>query len=148
MNGLLPVPTGTLRYRAVDDRKHNLFLTLIALGLGLKGLYLLQAALLDDMGGFATVGVLFLAIITLAVARGFMKRKGWAFLLVSVGLLAGWMATLILAIVEIDHGGWDAGSVYLYSFLLTNVLIGYLGRRSMEARFRPQAVPPQSVGGH
>ena len=104
----------------------------------LKGLYLvLDALVLGDHGGFAVVLNLFIAIFVLAVARGFKKRKGWAFLAVSVSLLVGWMWYLILAIFEFDHHGWEGASTSVYLFILSNVLIGYLGRRSMETRFRP-----------
>lgn len=124
----------------MSDRKHNFFLNIIAVGLGLDGLFLLQAALLDDLPGFAMVLYLFFSIITLAIARGFWKRKGWAFLLVSVQLLMSWMGGLIMTIVQMDHGGWGDASIYAYGFLGTNVLIAYLGRRSMEERFRPHLI--------
>ena len=140
MNGLLPVPTGTLRYRPVNDRIHNLFLGAIAISIGIAGLYLLQAAFLDGYGGFGMIALLFAAILKLAVARGFWKRKGWAFLLVSVSLLFAWMYELVLAIVETDHGGWADGAIHVYAFILVNFLIGYLGRRSMEERFRPHLI--------
>ncbi len=124
----------------MNDRIHKLLLNGIAICIGLGGLFLLQAAFLDDHGGFAMVGLLFAAIIKLAVARGFWGRKGWAFLLVSVSLLLSWMLFLILSIVQMDHGGWAEGSPYIYAFLLVNVLIAYLGRRSMEERFRPDLI--------
>jgi len=122
----------------VSDRAHNLFLDLIAAGLGVGGVYVLADAILfEDAGGFATFRQIIVALIVLLVAVKFKKRRGSAFLAVSVGLLVGWMVELIRAIVLFEEGGFAAAKSTVISFLIVTLLIGYLGRWSMERRFRP-----------
>lgn len=121
----------------MSDRVHNTLLDLIALGIGLTGLVMLIETFTGDVSGFWFGLSFVVALFVLFIARGFKKRKGGAFLAVSVALLIGWMVQLIRAIALFDVGGWAAASGTVYSFLLINLLIGYLGRWSMERRFRP-----------
>jgi hypothetical protein len=76
-------------------------------------------------------------VLILVVARGFKRRSGAAFLAVSIGLLLGWLVELIRAIVLFEEGGFGAAKTTVMSWLFLTLLIGYLGRWSMERRFRP-----------
>ncbi|MHC4937826.1 MAG: hypothetical protein ACYTHK_02515 [Planctomycetota bacterium] len=122
----------------MSDRAHNRLLDLIAAFFLLGGLYVVVEALfLGEESGWGIFRQLLIGILIIAVARGFKKRKGWAFLTLSVGLLVGWLVELTRAIVEFTDGGWEAAKLPTFSLLLCTVLIGYLGRWSMERRFRP-----------
>ena len=121
----------------VSERVHHSILNLISIGIGIYALTLLNEALSGDGGSFATLSWLLVGIFALAVAFGFKKRRGWAFLAVSVALLFGWVTQLVRVIVVYDAGEMGKGHGILLSFLLINVMIAYLGRWSMERRFRP-----------
>jgi hypothetical protein len=121
----------------VSDRVHNVLLNLIALCIGIDALFTLGHAFFGDHGGFGTLWWFLVAIFLLLVAMGFKKRKGWAFLAVSTGLLVGWMTQLVRTIVVYDAGEMSKGHGILVSFIVITVLIGYLGRWPMERRFRP-----------
>jgi hypothetical protein len=122
----------------VSERAHNLILDLLAALLGLGGLYVLAEVLLfGEESGFGILRQLLAGVLILAVARGFKRRNGAAFLAVSVGLLIGWLVELIRAIVLIEESGFAAAKTTVLSWLLITLLIGYLGRWSMERRFRP-----------
>ena len=135
----MPVPPGSLPYPpALSDRVHNLLLDLIAAVLGLGGLFVVAEALfLDEETGFGVFRQLLVGILILAVARGFKQRKGWAFLAFSISLLVGWLVELTRAIVAFEEGGMAAAKAATLSWLLVTLLIAYLGRWSMERRFRP-----------
>ena len=139
MRGLLPVPRRSLRYRpTVSDRAHNTLLDLLAVGLGLGGIYVLaDIVVFGEESGFGFFRQFLVGLFVLAVARGFKRRKGWAFLVVSVGLLVGWMVQMIRAIVLFDVGGAELAEPTVISFIVITALIAYLGRWSMERRFRP-----------
>jgi len=122
----------------VSERAHNLILDLLSALLGLGGLYVLAEVLLfGEESGFGILRQLLAGVLILAVARGFKRRSGAAFLAVSVGLLIGWLVELIRAIVLIEESGFAAAKTTVLSWLLITLLIGYLGRWSMERRFRP-----------
>ena len=122
----------------MSERAHNLILDLLSALLGLGGLYVLAEVLLfGEESGFGILRQLLAGVLILAVARGFKRRSGTAFLAVSVGLLIGWLVELIRAIVLIEESGFAAAKTTVLSWLLITLLIGYLGRWSMERRFRP-----------
>jgi len=114
---------------------HNFILTVIGVGIGLYSLTLLGGALFGDSAGFAKLSQFLIAIVVAAVAFGFIKRQGWAFLMVSVGLLGGWLYAMVMAIVV--YAADEPASGRVACFLLVTALIGYLGRWPMERRFRP-----------
>jgi hypothetical protein len=120
----------------LSDRVHNLLLDLIAVVLGLGGLFVVAEAFGEE-SGFGIFRQLLIGILVLAVARGFKQRKGWAFLVFSIALLVGWLVELTRAIVAFEEGGMAAAKAATLSWLLVTLLIGYLGRWSMERRFRP-----------
>ena len=119
----------------MSDRVHNFLLTLIGVGTGLYALTLLGGAFSGDAGGFAKLWSFLYALFVGAVAVGFIKRQGWAFLVFSVGLLGAWLYEMVLGIVAYCDEQPYAG--HAFCFVLVTVLIGYLGRWSMERRFRP-----------
>ena len=119
----------------MNDRVHNFLLTLIGVGTGLYSLTLLGGAFSADVGGFAKLWSFLFALFVGAVAVGFIKRQGWAFLVFSVGLLGAWLYEMVLAIVAFSDE--QPYATHAFCFLLTTFLIGYLGRWSMERRFRP-----------
>ena len=121
----------------MSERAHNAFLNLISFGIGIYGLMLLSDALGGDGGAFDTLVGLLYAVAMLLVAVGFHKRRGAAFLAFSAWLLVAWLTQFVRMIVAFDNGDASGGRAILYSFLLINVLIGYIGRWSMERRFRP-----------
>ena len=121
----------------MSERAHNAFLNLISLGIGIYGLVLLGGAFGGDGGAFATLWGLLLAVLALLVAFGFKRRRGWAFLAVSTWLLFAWLVQLVRVIVVYDAGEVSKGNAILISFVVINLTIAYLGRWSMERRFRP-----------
>ncbi len=107
---------------------------LLALFVGVKyGLIFLFSG--TDAGA---LGVLFhwaWGIFMIMVAVGFWKYRGWAFLVVSVGLLASWLLALIKLILTADRGESVWGAII--SWVLVMVVIAIFGRWNVERKFRP-----------
>ena len=118
----------------MSESLHNAVLKLLAILLGLWGLVQLIEGL-DRGGAFSKIGAVIWGILVIVTAVGFFRMRGWAFLLVSVGLLASFFITLIHLILAMDRGEGAKGKAFW--FVLTIALIGYLGRWGMERRFRP-----------
>ena len=121
----------------MSDRVHNVILNLIALFIGIDALIAFGDAFFAGEGAFRMLFRMLLGIFLVLLALGFKKRKGWAFLTVSVWLLVAWMIQLVTMIVVYDAGETGLGHAALINFVLINLMIGYLGRWSMERRFRP-----------
>lgn len=119
----------------MSESTHNVVLKLLAAGILVLGLHLFIDGL-DAGGVFGKLLLVALGIFVVFVAVGFWKRRGWAFLAVSVGLLAGFFIHLIGFIKTFDHDSHGHGVAALL-LVLNIALIGYLGRWSMERRFRP-----------
>lgn len=120
----------------MSEKAHDVVIKLFAVLLAVVAIWFLFTQV--AAGGFLRgMGVVLLALLGLATALGFARRRGWAFLVVSVGLLLDWMTCFILMVVSFDRGGFAAGRGWLAAWILTMVLIGYFGRWSMERRFRP-----------
>jgi hypothetical protein len=118
----------------VSESIHNAILKLLALLLGLWGLVCLIEGL-DRGGAFGKIWAVAVGLFVIWTAVGFWRRRGWAFLVVSVGLLLSFLSGVVTLIIAVDRGeGVRARAVAL---ALTIVLIGYLGRWSIERRFRP-----------
>jgi hypothetical protein len=126
----------------VSDSFHNAALKLLAMLLGLWGLVQLIEGL-DRPGAFGKITAVIWGILVVVTAIGFFRMRGWAFLLVSVGLLGSFFVTLIDLLLALDRGEGARGKAFC--FLLTIALIGYLGRWSMERRFRAHL---ESAGHH
>jgi hypothetical protein len=125
--------------RLVSDSTHNAILKLLALLLGLRGLvYLIEG--LDRGGAFAKIWAVVFGIFVIWTAVGFWRRRGWAFLVVSVGLLLSFLTGVVTFIMAVDRGEGVRG--HAVALLATIVLIGYLGRWPMERRFRPHLDVP------
>lgn len=118
----------------MSDSIHNVIVKLLAILLGLWGLVQLIEGL-DRAGAFPKIGAIVWGGLVIATAVGFFRMRGWAFLLVSVGLLAAFFVNLVTFITAIDRGEGVKGRGFW--FVATIVLIGYLGRWGMERRFRP-----------
>jgi hypothetical protein len=126
----------------VSDSFHNAAVKLLAILLGLWGLIQLIDGL-DRAGAFGKITAVAWGILVVVTAIGFFRMRGWAFLLVSVGLLGSFFVTLIDFLIAMDRGEGAKGKAFC--FVLTIALIGYLGRWSMERRFRPHL---ESAGHH
>ncbi|MCK6458796.1 MAG: hypothetical protein L6Q95_02745 [Planctomycetes bacterium] len=118
----------------MSDSIHNAVLKLLAILLGLWGLVQLIEGL-DRAGALGKVSAVIWGILVVVTAIGFFRMRGWAFLLVSVGLLGSFFVTLVDLLMAIDRGEGARGKAFC--FVATIALIGYLGRWSMERRFRP-----------
>jgi len=118
----------------VSNSIHNAILKILGVLLGFWGLVHLVEGL-DRSGAFSKIGAVLWGILVIVTAVGFFRMRGWAFLLVSVGLLGSFFTNLIAFICAVDQGVHVKESAFW--FLVTIVLIGYLGRWSMERRFRP-----------
>jgi len=123
----------------VSDSFHNAAIKLLAILLGLWGLVQMVNGL-DRSGAFGKITAVIWGILVIVTAVGFFRMRGWAFLLVSVGLLASFFVTLIEFLMAIDRG--HDVKAHGLCFLATIALIGYLGRWSMERRFRPHLDTP------
>jgi len=123
----------------VSDSIHNAIVKLLAILLGLYGLVHLVGGL-DRAGAFSKMGAVLWGILVIVTAVGFFRMRGWAFLLVSVGLLGSFFATLVGFIMAVDRG--EGVRSHALCFVLTIALIGYLGRWNMERRFRPHLDTP------
>lgn len=126
----------------MSDSTHNALVKILAILLGLWGLVEMVEGL-DRSGAFGMIGAVVWGAVVIATAVGFFRMRGWAFLLVSVGLLASFFANLIGFILAVDRG--EGAKDRALWFAVTIVLIGYLGRWSMERRFRPHL---ESAGHH
>lgn len=118
----------------MSESLHNAILKILAVLLGLYGLVRLIEGL-DRSGAFGKIGAVLWGILVIVTAVGFFRMRGWAFLAVSVGLLGSFFATLVGFIIAVDRG--EGAKSHAFWFVVTIVLIGYLGRWSMERRFRP-----------
>lgn len=116
------------------DSIHNAILKVLAILLGLKGAAdLIQG--LDRPHAFSKMGAVLWGVLVITAAVGFFRMRGWAFLLVSVGLLGSFFVTLVGLIRAVDAGQGVKG--HALCFVITIALIGYIGRWSIERRFRP-----------
>lgn len=121
----------------MKDSTNDFLIKVIAAVIGLWTLAGMADRLAGDGGVFYKAFVLLGGLFFLLTAVQFAFYKGWAFLVVSVGLLVGFLATLVGFITAIDRGdGTALGEVRTLVAIV--VLIGYLGRWSMERRFRPE----------
>ena len=118
----------------MSDSFHNAILKTLGILLGLWGLTRMLEGL-DHSGAFGKIGAVLWGILVIVTAIGFFRMRGWAFLLVSVGLLGSFFTNLISFIEAVDRGVGVKDRAFW--FVVTIVLIGYLGRWSMERRFRP-----------
>lgn len=116
------------------DSLHNVILKLLAVLLGLWGLVQMIDGF-DRTGAFSKMGVILWGILVIATAVGFFRMRGWAFLLASVGLLLSFFVNLVDLILAVDAGQGVKGRAFW--FVISIVLIGYIGRWSIERRFRP-----------
>ncbi len=126
----------------MNDSFHNAAIKLLAILLGLFGLVQLIEGL-DRAGALGKITAVVWGILVVVTAIGFFRMRGWAFLLVSVGLLGSFFITLVDLLMALDRGEGARGKAFC--FVLTIALIGYLGRWSMERRFRPHL---ESQGHH
>lgn len=118
----------------MSDSIHNAIVKVLGILLALWGLvHMLDG--IDHGGAFSKMGSVLWGILVIATAIGFFRMRGWAFLLVSVGLLGSFFANLVRFIEAVDRG--EGVKDRAFWFVVTIVLIGYLGRWSMERRFRP-----------
>lgn len=113
----------------------NLINKLIAALLIVLGLIFLLSGAGDDAGLFGVLGHWALALLMIATGIGFWRGQGWAFLLVSIALLVEWFIFFIRILVAADKGESVTGPIVL--LLLNMAVIAWLGRWSMEKRFRP-----------
>jgi len=118
----------------VSDKVHDLLIKLIAIVIGIQGLFTFFGAFGAD-GVFGVLFTLLLGVVILATAVGIWRYRGWAFLLVSVVLLFGFLYYFVEFIRALD--GQGSVSAALTMLILDIVFIGYFGRWSMERRFRP-----------
>ena len=94
----------------------------------------------DDSGpgAFQKAFVVAAGLLILASAAGFVMYKGWAFILVSIGLLVGFLVTFIRFLLAFDHPDQPIVTAAL-PLLACIALIAFLGRWSVERHFRPNA---------
>jgi hypothetical protein len=121
---------------------HNAIAKALGLLIGLSGLVQLIEGL-DRPGLWAKIFWILWGALVIAAGIGFFRMRGWAFLMVSVGLLGNFFVSLVQLLMAIDRGEGVRGKAVW--FAATLVLIGYLGRWSMERRFRPHL---ETGGGH
>ena len=119
----------------MSDKTHDVILKVLAVLIGLDGLVFMVGHL-GDAGVFYTLFQLAFGAFWICVAVGFWRRRGWAFLSVSVALLVLFMVNWIrLLIAVFDRGTGIAAATFWLVVVIA--LIGYLGRYRMERRFRP-----------
>lgn len=108
---------------------------LLAAALFFLGLLYLFGGAGADAGLFSMLCHWAKAIFVMGTAVGFFKQRGWAFLVVSVGLLVGWFVSFIRFVLAFEGDQGLVGPLALV--LVMMALIAWLGRWSMEKRFRP-----------
>jgi hypothetical protein len=121
----------------VKDTTHDIIIKVLAVLFGLGAIIRIANSFAGDGGVFSKAFWLLAGLFYLVTAIGFARYKGWAFLVISVSLLIGFLTRLVGFILAIDRGDGTAGG-YAMSIVITVCLIGYLGRWSMERRFRPE----------
>ena len=122
-------------------RMHNAIAKTLGILLGLWGLVVLVNGL-DSQGFWAKLFSIVFGAFVVATAYGFFRMRGWAFLCVSVGLLGNFFISLVRLLMAIDRH--EAVKENTFWFVATIVLIGYLGRWSVERHYRPHL----DTGGH
>lgn len=112
----------------------DLVVKLVASALLLAGLLTFLAAF-DASGMLGVLGRMVAGLFLGWTGAGLWRYRGWAYLVWSVMLLAGFFITEVEMILAVDRGeGWLAAAA---PFVLDVVLIGYFGRWAVERRFRP-----------
>ncbi|NJN14788.1 MAG: hypothetical protein HC813_04070 [Planctomycetes bacterium] len=115
----------------------DLLLKGVAILIGVGSISLLIWGLGEGAGaGRALFGMMGF-FVALATAVGFWRLRGWAFLLASVGLLVGYLTTFVQMILAFNRQDAAGGKALLEAHLVVIFLIGFLGRWSIERRFRP-----------
>jgi hypothetical protein len=113
---------------------HNAIAKTLGVLIGLWGLVQLIEGL-DRPGFWAKLFWIVWGVLVVVTAVGFFRMRGWAFLCVSVGLLGNFFVTLVTLLVAIDRR--EGVKEKAFWFVVAIALIGYLGRWSIERRFRP-----------
>jgi hypothetical protein len=108
---------------------------LIAALLIVSSLFKLLSGAPEWAGAMTTLFYVALQVFWIATGIGFWRQRGWAFLVVSVGLLFSWFVGFVLVLLSMDRGLPIWGP--LTQLLIVMALIGWLGRWDMEKRFRP-----------
>lgn len=108
---------------------------LVAAVLVVCGLIFLGSGAGEDAGVFGTLWHWAVGLFGIVAAVGLWRYQGWAFLVFSVALLAGWLTTFIRMILAVDRGEGAWGQVVLLFVIMA--LIAFFGRWKMEKRFRP-----------
>ena len=116
-------------------RVNDALLKLIGALIVVLGLYHLLGGTAEAEGFWGVIWASAVGLFEVATGLAFMRFRGWAFLVVSVGLLVGWLLNFVAMVVAWDQGLPMTGPVV--GLLVNTALIGYLGRWSMEKRFRP-----------
>ena len=118
----------------MSDAAQNALLKLFAFLLGIFGLVSMVSGL-DADGAFAKLWGVVLGGFIIVTAIGFWMMQGWAFLTVSVGLLLSFLTGVVQLLIAVDRG--EGVSSRAMCLGVTILLIAYLGRWSMERKFRP-----------
>jgi len=88
-------------------------------------------------GVFGTLWAVAVFLFLLVTAIGFWRYQGWAFVVVSLGLLWGWVTNFIAMVAAFADGHGDVGRPHLFELAGITLIIALIGRWSMERRFRP-----------
>ena len=88
----------------MKDTTHDILIKVIAVVLAIWTLAGMADRLAGDGGVFYKAFVLLGGAFFLLTAIGFALYKGWAFLVVSVGLLIGFLAEMVGFILAVDPG--------------------------------------------
>lgn len=134
------VAAGDRDARMGDDVKNtisDLLLKAVAILLGGAGFSMLFWGLAESAGAFRAFFGMLGFFVAISTAVGFVRYRGWAFLVASVALLVGYFATFIRMILAFNRHETDAGRTLLIAHVVVIVLIGFIGRWSIEKRFRP-----------
>ncbi|MGH7162393.1 MAG: hypothetical protein ACREID_02830 [Planctomycetota bacterium] len=120
----------------MSDKAHSFLVRLLALAVGVFGLVHLVNGL-EGGSGLRVLWVLAVGVLWLATALGLYRFRGWAWLVATLAMLGGCVLNFIRMIAAIDAGRSGDAWSHAWTVVSLALVLAYLGRESMERRFRP-----------
>ncbi len=116
---------------------NNTLVVVIGVVVVVLGLLRISDMFAMDANVFYKAFILLYALVTIATGVGFIMKQGWAYTLLSVGVLCGFMVLSIQFVLAFDSPNKSILGAAV-PLVLSMCVIAYLSNWNNERHFRPQ----------